>query len=210
MKTPKDTINYYISRVCQKYGLDYWIWTPAEVDLTDPAAYQKELQRDEAFYSHCPKLDNVFVPGGDPGSNHPKYLLPFLKKLSEILKKYHPSTGMSVLYLTSFLLGVLGIGLGLAMMSVQSALEAWWKLAGIFSGGMLGLFLLGYLGRNVKSVYAAIGVVCGVILISWMSLGHNVIFHNYLTIVFGTILIFMVGFLLSIFFGKKKDKVLTD
>lgn len=94
MKTPKDTINYYISRVCQKYGLDYWIWTPAEVDLTDPAAYQKELQRDEAFYSHCPKLDNVFVPGGDPGSNHPKYLLPFLKKLSEILKKYHPSTGM--------------------------------------------------------------------------------------------------------------------
>ena len=117
---------------------------------------------------------------------------------------------MSVLYLTSFLLGVLGIGLGLAMMSVQSALEAWWKLAGIFSGGMLGLFLLGYLGRNVKSVYAAIGVVCGVILISWMSLGHNVIFHNYLTIVFGTILIFMVGFLLSILFGKKKNKVLTD
>lgn len=111
---------------------------------------------------------------------------------------------MMVLYLTSFLLGMLGIGLGLAMMSVQSALEAWWKLAGIFSGGMLGLFLLGYLGRRVKSIYAAIGVICGVILISWMSLGHNVIFHNYLTIVFGTILIFMVGFLLSVLFGKRK------
>ena len=111
---------------------------------------------------------------------------------------------MKVLYLTSFLLGMLGIGLGLAMMSVQSALEAWWKLAGIFSGGMLGLFLLGYLGRRVKSVYAAIGVICGVILISWMSLGNHVIFHNYLTIVFGTILIFMVGFLLSVSFGKRK------
>lgn len=94
MKTPKDSINYYISRVCRKYGLDYWIWTPAEVDLSDPVANQKEFLRNVAFYSHCPKLDNVFVPGGDPGSNHPKYLLPFMKKLSEALKKYHPAAGM--------------------------------------------------------------------------------------------------------------------
>lgn len=114
---------------------------------------------------------------------------------------------MYVLYLTSFILGLMGIGLGLAMMMVQSALEAWWSLAGIFSGGMLGLFLLGYLGKNVRSVYAAAGVICGVILISWMTLGHNTLFHNYLTIVFGTILIFVVGFTLSVLFGKKRTTI---
>lgn len=112
---------------------------------------------------------------------------------------------MKILYSTSFLLGVLGICLGLAMMSVQSALEAWWSLAAIFSGGMLGLFLLGYLAKHVRSVHAAIGVVCGVILIAWMSLGNNTVFHNYLTIVFGTVLIFMVGFLMSILIPRKKE-----
>lgn len=120
-------------------------------------------------------------------------------------RKLTDKQNMYILYATSGILGVLGIGLGLAMMSVQSALEAWWSMAAIFSGGMLGLFLLGYLAKKVKSIHAAVGVVCGVILIAWMSLGNNTVFHNYLTIVFGTILIFMVGFLLSIIV-KKQDK----
>ena len=98
------------------------------------------------------------------------------------------------------------MGLGLAMMSVQSALEAWWSLAAIFSGGMLGLFLLGYMVKRVKSIHAMIGVVCGVILIAWMSFGNNTVFHSYLTIVFGTILIFLVGFLLSLFAVKQRNK----
>lgn len=118
-------------------------------------------------------------------------------------KKLTDKQNMKILYGTSFVLGILGIGIGLAMMSVQSALEAWWSLAGIFSGGMLGLFLLGYLAKKVKSIHAAIGVICGVILISWMSLGNNTIFHNYLTIVFGTVLIFLVGFLMSLVIRKR-------
>lgn len=113
---------------------------------------------------------------------------------------------MSILYTASFILGILGVGIGVAMMSVQSALEAWWSLAGIFSGGMLGLFLLGYLSKKVKSIHAAIGVICGAVLIAWMSLGNNTIFHNYLTIVFGTILIFLVGFLTSLILKKTKTR----
>ena len=121
-------------------------------------------------------------------------------------RKMTDKQNMYVLYTTSFILGVLGIGLGLAMMSVQSALEAWWSLAAIFSGGMLGLFLLGYMVKRVRNIHAMIGVVCGVILIAWMSFGNNILFHNYLTIVFGTILIFFVGFLLSLFAGKQRNK----
>lgn len=109
---------------------------------------------------------------------------------------------MLVLYSASLVLGLLGIGLGLAMMKVQSALEAWWSLAAIFSGGMLGLFLLGYLTRGVRSAHAMAGVMAGVVLIAWMSLDKSHTLHQYLTIVFGTTLIFGVGFLLSVFAGK--------
>lgn len=110
---------------------------------------------------------------------------------------------MRMLYSFSLLLGVLGIGVGLAMMSVRSALDAWWSLAGIFSGGMLGLFLLGYVSKKTKGVPALIGVVLGVALISWMTLSGQSYFHNYLTIVFGTILIFIVGFLAGFIVNKQ-------
>lgn len=111
---------------------------------------------------------------------------------------------MFLLYSTSLGLGIFGIGVALAMMSVKSALDAWWSMAAIFSGGMLGLFLLGYLSRTAKGKHAAIGVILGVLLIAWMSLSSQTIFHNYLTIVFGTILIFVVGFLIGLFSGKKE------
>jgi hypothetical protein len=39
-------------------------------------------------------LDGVFFPGGDPGSNHPKYVMPFLQAISVELKKYHPKAGV--------------------------------------------------------------------------------------------------------------------
>ncbi len=105
---------------------------------------------------------------------------------------------MTVLYLTSLLFGIMGIGVGLAMMSAKSALDAWWSMASIFSGGMLGLFLLGYLSRKAKNLAAVIGVVLGLLLIFWMSLSGQTMFHNYLAIVFGTILIFGTGFLLGV------------
>lgn len=121
-------------------------------------------------------------------------------------KEKNEKQRMLILYMVSLLLGVLGIGLGIAMMSVQSTLEAWWSLAGIFSGGMLGLFLLGYLVKQVKSTHAATGVITGVVLIAWMSFTKIGLFHSYLTIVFGTIMIFLVGFLLAVLAGKYNTK----
>ena len=76
------------------YGLDYWVWTPADIDLADEAKFKKEVQFHADYYKKCPKLDGVFFPGGDPGSNHPKYVMPFLKAISAELKKYHPEAGM--------------------------------------------------------------------------------------------------------------------
>jgi SSS family solute:Na+ symporter len=111
---------------------------------------------------------------------------------------------MAVLYACSFALGLLGVLFGLAMMRVKGALDAWWSLASIFSGGMLGLFLLGYLVKNIRALYAVVAVAVGVAVIAYMSLPVlKSPFHSYLTIVFGTTAIFVVGFLLTSIFAKK-------
>lgn len=111
---------------------------------------------------------------------------------------------MLVLKLSSVGVGVAGILVAFAFMSVQSALDAWWALASIFSGGMLGLFLLGYISRKARNFDAVLGAVCGVILVCWIVISPFV--HANLAIVFGTLLIFLVGFLSANLFNKRRCK----
>jgi SSS family solute:Na+ symporter len=121
---------------------------------------------------------------------------------------------MRVLYLTTVIITLLAIAVALAMIGVKSALDAWWKLASIFSGGMLGLFLLGAFTRRSRSAGAAIAVICGIAVIAWMSLSaladepsrYGNVFHSYLTIVFGTLAIFLSGFLISLLPGRGHSK----
>ena len=119
---------------------------------------------------------------------------------------------MRVLLFSSFIMGLLAIIVAIAFNGVESALDAWWALSAIFSGGILGLFLLGFIGKNIKQKYAAIGVALGVLVIAWMSLSPVILeegmrfrstFHANLTIVFGTIVIFLVGFLFSAIANRK-------
>lgn len=121
---------------------------------------------------------------------------------------------MRVLYLSSLLIGMAGIGIGLSLINVTSALDAWWKLSSIFSGGMLGLFLLGIFTRTRNTAGAITGVIAGIAVIAWLSLsklfqleetlGYQI--HSYLTIVLGTTAIFLVGFLVSIVTDKKEGR----
>lgn len=114
---------------------------------------------------------------------------------------------MKILYISSAIIGLGGMGVSLAMMSVRSALDAWWSLAAIFSGGMLGLFLLGFITQKVKGAYALVGVVAGVIVIAWISFSGQTIFHSYMTIVLGTLTIFILGMLLTALFGGRKKEI---
>lgn len=143
--------------------------------------------------------------------------------LSDYYKRYfnkqaNEKSSMKVLYSSSLIFGVLGTLIALALVGVKSVLDAWWGLASIFSGGMLGLFLLGYLSKKVRNVDAAVGVIVGALIIIWMSLSPIYFkqgallafrspFHNNLTIVFGTLAIFLVGFILMKLFSKKTDRI---
>lgn len=125
-----------------------------------------------------------------------------------INKNASESSSMKVLYISSLITGTAGIIVAIALIGVESALDAWWSLASIFSGGMLGLFLLGYISKKAGKVEAIIGVITGILLIIWMSLSPLVFtegksiafkspFHTNLTIVFGTMTIFLVGFIIT-------------
>ncbi|MCU0455421.1 MAG: sodium:solute symporter [Bacteroidales bacterium] len=127
--------------------------------------------------------------------------------LSDYYKRYiNRNAGerksMTVLYISSLLTGVAGIVIALLLVGVESALDAWWSLASIFSGGMLGLFLLGFISAKARKPEAITGVVLGVVVIAWMSLSPTSPFHTNLTIVFGTLVIFLTGFLFSSMFRK--------
>ncbi len=131
--------------------------------------------------------------------------------LSDYHQKYfgknsNEKSKMKVLYSASAIFGTLGVLISLALVGVESVLDAWWSLASIFSGGMLGLFLLAFLSRKVRNIDAAIGVIIGVLVITWMSLSPLYFtegkllafkspFHTNLTIVIGTLAILLVGFL---------------
>jgi SSS family solute:Na+ symporter len=105
------------------------------------------------------------------------------------------------LRLTSVLVGAAGIAAALAMIEIRSALDTWWLLAGVFSGGTLGLFLLGVLSRRVGSRQAAAAVAAGVLVIVWMtfspgwpaSVALRSPFHGNLIVVAATIAILGVG-----------------
>ncbi len=133
------------------------------------------------------------------------------------LKSLKGETGekrsMLILYSSSMVFSLLSITIAIAMINVQSALETWWKLASIFSGGMLGLFLLGYFSRKANNIAAIAGVITGVLVIGWMSLSPIFLtnsamqkyispFHSYMSIVFGTSAIFIVGFLLGLLVSR--------
>jgi hypothetical protein len=86
-----------MSRLCDDYGLDVWLWNAAlEKDYTEQAAVSKELAAWDALFRRVPRLDAVFVPGGDPGHTVPSVLMPLLEKEAEVLRKYHPHAQMWV------------------------------------------------------------------------------------------------------------------
>ncbi len=123
---------------------------------------------------------------------------------------------LRILYSSSIIFSVFSILIAIAMIGVQSALDAWWKLASIFSGGMLGLFLLGYFVKKITNIAAITGVIAGVLVIGWMSLSPMFFkgslerfaspFHGYLSIVFGTTAIFITGFLSGLLLKQFRKK----
>lgn len=119
-----------------------------------------------------------------------------------------------VLRIASVMIGVLGIGVALCFLLVDNALDAWWALSSICSGGVLGMFLLAYLCPKAKKAHVVPGVIVGVASLILIALqtkltdwwGLPTFVHINLSIVISTLLIFLIGFLLVQFINKKETK----
>lgn len=118
---------------------------------------------------------------------------------------------LRVLRWASLVVGVLGTLAALAMIQVKSALDVWWKLAGIGSGGVLGLFLLGRISRT-GNLAAALATILGMLMITWMTFSPQVgripvawrsPFHEFLISVFGTATVVVAGLLAGHFLGRR-------
>lgn len=134
----------------------------------------------------------------------------FLKDIYQryIDKDISPKKEMLVLYLSTASMGVLAIITGIIMIGVKSILDLWWQLAGIFAGGMLGLFLLGMISRSAGNTVAKLATTIGILVIVWMTFsgllpdqyaGLRNPLHMNMVMVVGTLAIFLSGLLISRF-----------
>jgi hypothetical protein len=86
-----------MSRLLDEYGLDVWIWYPAmDSDYSDPKTVEAALKEWGEVFEKLPRVDAVFVPGGDPGHTPPKVLMALLEKQAANLRRYHPKAQMWV------------------------------------------------------------------------------------------------------------------
>jgi hypothetical protein len=80
------------SKICDKYGLDVWMWYPnMGTDYTHPDSIKVELEERHKVFKSIPRLDALFVPGGDPGELEPDELFAWLDKVAKALHQYHPN-----------------------------------------------------------------------------------------------------------------------
>src|SRR5580692_7035822 len=92
---PKIEMMEEMSRIANEYGLDVSVWFPAmDKDYSDPAQVEFALKEWAEVFRRLPRIDAIFVPGGDPGHTQPKYLFALLEKQRQELRKYHPKGQM--------------------------------------------------------------------------------------------------------------------
>jgi len=84
-----------MSRIANEYGQDVWIWYPAlDKDYGDPKQVEFALEEWAEVFAKLPRIDAIFVPGGDPGHTQPRHLMALLEKQTASLHKYHPKAEM--------------------------------------------------------------------------------------------------------------------
>jgi SSS family solute:Na+ symporter len=119
-----------------------------------------------------------------------------------LLADFYPQEdekSLAFLRIASVVMAIFSTGAAMLFLGVKSALDVWWALASLFSGGILGLLLLGLL---VKKPAAKMAIIAGLLFILWSSLSNlfpsaffAVLVHANYVIIISTLLIFGIGFL---------------
>ncbi|MCQ2389664.1 MAG: sodium:solute symporter, partial [Kiritimatiellae bacterium] len=131
--------------------------------------------------------------------------------LEDYWKRFAPAranakTNLAFLRAMTVVLALASIFIALAVVWIWgkdngSVLGTWYALQGVFSGGMLGLFLVGAFSKRARSRHALVATLCGFGTLAWITFGQKIVgcqfLHVNLAIVFATATIVLIGFLLS-------------
>ncbi len=80
-----------IGRAAHAYGLDFDLYYPEMAkDYAAPGAVAAELKTFEDLVLRLPRIDALYVPGGDPGHTPPEQLFPLVAQEAAILRRYNP------------------------------------------------------------------------------------------------------------------------
>ena len=137
--------------------------------------------------------------------------------VSDIFKRIKPFSSDKLQFLVARLvvigMGILSVGMAIWLTQTKGqVLVLYYTAFSIFSGGLLGLFLLAFTTKRAKFHGALIGIVATVIVIFWATLTKNGIIdlgkynynlHPYLIGLLGHITMFVVGYLASWFFSDE-------
>ncbi|WP_339908043.1 hypothetical protein [Symmachiella dynata] len=96
MAEPQWDMNLRLGRLLNDYDLDVFMWYPVPILGDDQEKYDREIGYRERFFEEMPRIDHLFVPGGDPGNNHPQVLMPALEQMAKTLHKRFPDAGVFV------------------------------------------------------------------------------------------------------------------
>ncbi|MCH5198597.1 MAG: hypothetical protein J1E34_06790 [Oscillospiraceae bacterium] len=86
MKYPAAEMTAILSEKAKAMGLQISLWVP-----NGDEAEEQELKTREELFKKVKFIDDLFIPGSDPGSLPAKEMLERCKKIKRILKKYHPN-----------------------------------------------------------------------------------------------------------------------
>lgn len=121
------------------------------------------------------------------------------------VRRANVRSNLVFLRLMTVLLAVVSVLIALAVIwctKDTTILSTWYVIQGVFSGGMLGLFLIGAFSRRTLPWQAAVATVCGFVALAWTAFGQKwlalpVVLNTNLSIVFATLAIVVVGFTLG-------------
>ena len=84
-----------MSRICDEYGLDVWIWYPAmDPDYANPATVESALKEWARHLSSAATNRCALRSWRRSGHTEPKALLAFLEKQKRVCSRYHPKAQM--------------------------------------------------------------------------------------------------------------------
>ncbi|KQM63369.1 hypothetical protein ASE75_13005 [Sphingomonas sp. Leaf17] len=85
-----------IARIAATYGLDVALYYPLVGDYDKVGATAAELARFAALVKALPRIDALYVPGGDPGHTAPDRLFPIVARAATTLRRRFPKAEVLV------------------------------------------------------------------------------------------------------------------